>query len=99
REGCAREIDCLPLEASTHCRAMACANPSSGCDLGGNSMFRSARRVINSPVRHRFRLSTIERLERREMLSSVPPTVVDIEVASTAWSSAFVDYLQTEGLG
>ncbi len=33
------------------------------------------------------------------MLSGTPPTVTNVEVASTAWSTAFVGYLQTAGLG
>jgi hypothetical protein len=41
----------------------------------------------------------IELLERREMLSAVPPTVVNVEVASSQWSSAFVEFLQENSLG
>src|SRR5688572_9680317 len=44
----------------------------------------------------RFRF---EQLERREVLSAVPPTVVDVEVASSQWSSDFISFLQENGLG
>src|SRR5690606_31660890 len=40
-----------------------------------------------------------ESLERREMLSAVPPTVVNVEVASSQWSTKFRDYLQANSLG
>lgn len=40
-----------------------------------------------------------EFLERREVLSSVPPTVVDVEVASSQWSSDFIGFLQDHALG
>lgn len=40
------------------------------------------------------RRSRLEVLESRYLLSVVPPRVVDIEVASTAWTSAFVDFVQ-----
>jgi hypothetical protein len=42
---------------------------------------------------------SVEVLERRELLSAVPPTVVDVEVASSQWSSAFVEFLQSQSLG
>ncbi len=32
-------------------------------------------------------------------MSAGPPTVVDLHVASTAWTTAFTDYLQSHGLG
>jgi hypothetical protein len=47
----------------------------------------------------RFRSNRFELLERRDLLSGTPPTVVKVEVASTAWSEAFVEYLQTSGQG
>ena len=52
-------------------------------------------RVGNRRLGGRF----FEQLERRDMLSGNAPKVVDIEVAGTSWSSAFVGYLQSHGLG
>src|SRR3954462_1612712 len=52
-----------------------------------------------SKVFQRRRRTRFERLERREMLSGTPPTVTKIEVGSTSWSSAFVQYLHTSNLG
>ncbi len=40
-----------------------------------------------------------EPLEKREVLSAVPPTVVDVEVASSQWTSAFLGFLQENTLG
>lgn len=40
-----------------------------------------------------------EILEKRLALSVVPPTVVDVELASTEWTPAFYSHLQSEGLG
>jgi hypothetical protein len=56
-------------------------------------LFRN--RVGNRRLGGRF----FEQLERRDMLSGNAPKVVDIEVAGTSWSSAFVGYLQSHGLG
>ena len=47
---------------------------------------------------HSFRPRPFEILERRDMLSAAP-TVVAVEIASTAWSETFVDYLQSASLG
>jgi len=55
----------------------------------------SARRKIRSSPRTR----TFESLEPRIALSGTPPTAVEVEVASTAWSSGFVSYLNSQGLG
>ena len=55
----------------------------------------SKYRVGNRRLRGRF----FEQLERRDMLSGNAPKVVDIEVAGTSWSSAFVGYLQSHGMG
>jgi hypothetical protein len=52
-----------------------------------------------SKVFQRRRRTRFERLERREMLSGTPPTVTKVEVGSTSWSSAFVQYLHTSNLG
>ena len=41
----------------------------------------------------------LEQLENRLMLSSSPPTVVDVCVASSGWDENFLDYLETSGLG
>ena len=57
---------------------------------------RGYRNRLNSRLRHG---TGFEALERRDMLSGTPPTVTNVEVASTAWSTAFVGYLQTAGLG
>jgi hypothetical protein len=40
-----------------------------------------------------------ECLERRDLLSGTPPTVVEVQVASTQWSEDFLDYLQTSSMG
>jgi hypothetical protein len=40
-----------------------------------------------------------ETLESRTLLSGTPPTVTDVHVASTQWSSAFYSYLQTHSQG
>lgn len=47
--------------------------------------------------RHRF--LTLETLENRVLLTVVPPTVTAVNVGSTEWSSAFVSYLESQGLG
>ena len=41
----------------------------------------------------------LETLEPRRMLSTVPPTVADVTIASSAWDQGFLDYLQASGLG
>ena len=41
----------------------------------------------------------IECLEQRQLLTASAPTVVDVAVASTAWSSAYVSYLGAHNLG
>lgn len=40
-----------------------------------------------------------ECLERRDMLSGTPPTVVEVQVASSQWTESFLDYLETSGRG
>ena len=62
-------------------------------------MFRSLRRSRHSIKLQRFSRFGIECLERRDMLSGTPPTVVNVEIGSTSWSPVFVDYIQTAGLG
>ncbi len=42
---------------------------------------------------------SIESLEQRMMLSSVPPTVSDVNVSNSSWTPAFIDYLEVNGLG
>lgn len=59
----------------------------------------SRRNSYRAKKQRHFRPNGIEHLERRDLLSGTPPTVVKVEVASTSWSEAFVDYLQTSGLG
>src|SRR6476659_7376539 len=49
--------------------------------------------------RQRRSRNRIEILERRDMLSGTPPTVMKVEVGSSSWSSAFVQYLRTSNLG
>ncbi len=56
-------------------------------------MFRFARSLQSRTLRNRKNRFQIESLERREMLSGTPPTVTKVEVGSTAWSSAFVQFL------
>jgi len=59
---------------------------------------RTSRLSSNKSSRsHRSRLG-FESLESREMLSA-SPTVIDVAVASTDWSSGFYDYLATSSLG
>ncbi|MGI9429212.1 MAG: hypothetical protein ACR2NM_11185 [Bythopirellula sp.] len=41
----------------------------------------------------------VEALEPRWMLSTVPPTVADVAISSSAWDQTFLDYLETSGLG
>jgi hypothetical protein len=60
-------------------------------------MFRNAR-LGKSHTRTARRTFHFENLERREVLSG-SPTVVAVEIGSTAWSSAFVDYLKLNELG
>lgn len=45
------------------------------------------------------RAARFESLEPRMVLSGYGPTVTDVAVSSTSWDSAFVDYLEDEGLG
>jgi len=60
-------------------------------------MFTHAPRLRTR--RNRLLSGGIECLERRDMLSGSPPTVTKVEVSSTSWSSAFVQYLKTANLG
>jgi hypothetical protein len=46
----------------------------------------------------RRRIVGIERLEDRHLLS-LPPTVLGVELGSTQWPTAFLDYLGSSGLG
>ncbi len=61
---------------------------------------RTGRRSTNRSSRSSSGRSGLrfERLEEREMLS-VSPTVTDVAVASTDWTSGFYDYLSTSSLG
>jgi hypothetical protein len=53
----------------------------------------------NRSTRQNARRRRFECLERRDMLSGTPPTVLNVEVGSTSWSSAFVQYLKDTDLG
>jgi hypothetical protein len=66
---------------------------------GDNSMISRLFCRNHRATDWRFCPNGFEILERRELLSGTPPTVVKVEVASTEWSEAFVDYLQTFQLG
>ena len=41
----------------------------------------------------------VELLEPRFMLSAVPPSVVDVNVASTLWTTSFLNHLEASGMG
>jgi hypothetical protein len=56
-----------------------------------------APRARIAPITDR-RLLRIEELEARMMLSAAP-TITDVHVSSTEWSSAFFDYVQSHNLG
>jgi hypothetical protein len=58
-----------------------------------------ARRRALRTLQQQRRLFNFERLEQRVVLSAAPPTVVSVEVASTAWSANFNSYLQSHSLG
>jgi len=58
---------------------------------------RRGRCLLSS--RSRPERLSFENLEGREMLSVNLPTVTDVSVASTNWSSSFYDYLETASLG
>jgi hypothetical protein len=58
-------------------------------------LFRS-KRTLGRRISERKTLQ-VRPLERRYMLSL--PAVADVEVTSTQWSSSFVDYIETSGLG
>ena len=62
-------------------------------------MFRTLRRSDHYAAPRRFRSLAIEALERRDLLSGSPPQVITVEVGSTAWSSAFVQFLQNTAQG
>lgn len=62
-------------------------------------MFHYAQSKRHRTNARGFRPLAVEMLERRDLLSGTPPTVVKVEVAGTSWSEAFVDYLQTAGMG
>jgi hypothetical protein len=64
---------------------------------GGDDSMRSVLRGSNS--RDFFLRPTIELLERRDLLTGLPPTVVDLHVSSSEWTSAFNSYLDSHGLG
>ena len=59
-------------------------------------MFRSNRFHKTQNVSTQL---SIECLEQRMMLSSVPPTVSDVNVSNSSWTPAFIDYLEVNGLG
>lgn len=59
------------------------------------SWFRPRRRT---PRKKHYSLG-IECLEQRQMLTASAPTVVDVAVTSTAWTSAYVNYLASHNLG
>lgn len=63
-------------------------------------MFKIGDRRARALYR-RFKSSGLrfEALERRELLTGSPPTVVDVTVSSTAWTSSFIDYLQGSSSG
>ncbi|MCE9552292.1 MAG: hypothetical protein K8T91_02810 [Planctomycetes bacterium] len=58
------------------------------------SWFRPRR-----PAPRKYNSLAIESLEQRQMLTASAPTVVDVAVSSTAWSSAYVNYLASHNLG
>jgi hypothetical protein len=62
-------------------------------------MWHYAQRLNDRRRGHRFLPSRVELLERRDLLSGSPPTVTKVEVASSSWSTAFVQYLQNAGMG
>jgi hypothetical protein len=62
-------------------------------------MFRRRQRAAARSTNRRFRRCRLEWLEARELLSAGPPQVVGVELASTAWSAEFVQYLRDEDLG
>src|SRR5689334_25418414 len=57
-------------------------------------MFRNMHLTRPRKSRSLSRLANIEQLERRDMLTA-GPRVVEVEVASTSWSSAFVQLFQS----
>src|SRR6478735_3160578 len=57
-------------------------------------MFRNMHFTRPRKARSFSRLANIEQLERRDMLTA-GPHVVEVEVASTSWSSAFVRQFQS----
>jgi len=65
---------------------------------GDQSMYPDAWVSYRTRSRRSF-LAGIELLERREMLSGTPPTVTNVEVASSSWTPVFVSYLKNNGLG
>lgn len=60
---------------------------------------RSWFKPRRSAPRKKFPLLAVECLEQRQMLTASAPTVVDVTVASTSWSSAYVNYLDSHNLG
>jgi hypothetical protein len=50
-------------------------------------------------TRHRNRKLGMESFESRHMLTGALPSVVAVEVSSTAWSAGFTDYLQSHSYG
>jgi hypothetical protein len=62
-------------------------------------MFVPAHRSRSRGRVGHFRAVAFEQLESRHLLSGTPPTVVGVEVAGTAWSEAFTDYLQSAQQG
>jgi hypothetical protein len=49
--------------------------------------------------RPKHRCLRLESLECRELLTAVPPKVTAVNFSSSQWNSAYVSYLQTQGLG
>jgi hypothetical protein len=62
-------------------------------------MSQRAPHKLKSVASRRCRQPRFEGLERRDLLTGDAPTVVDIEIASTSWAPAFLNYLQTASLG
>ena len=63
------------------------------------SVWQYARIRINKSSSSRNPQLGFESLEGRQMLSVTPPTVAEVAVSSTEWTSAFIDHLNTPSIG
>src|SRR5690242_18465012 len=89
-------VDGLPFHPFA---AIDLAVSLSAASNGGRQMSAIARLAGRRVAPHTANRLRFEQLENRMMLSASTPRVTSVEVASTAWSTDFVNYLKTSNQG